>query len=173
MDSNLEGRVKNNISLSEKKPLLPLFEAVVNSIHAIEDKNITNGFVEIKIIREVEQTGIVDNGILSKITGFSIIDNGIGFDEDNFKSFRTYDTEYKKSRGSKGIGRLLWLKAFANVSVESVYLENNKFYKRNLILNFHNNGVEQVSFIELKEDEYNQSLTKVNLENFLSPYRKN
>ena len=46
MDSNLEGRVKNNISLSEKKPLLPLFEAVVNSIHAIEDKNVLRFHVD-------------------------------------------------------------------------------------------------------------------------------
>lgn len=34
---NLEGRVKN-FSLPKNRPLIPLYEAVVNSIHAINER---------------------------------------------------------------------------------------------------------------------------------------
>src|SRR5205085_8312135 len=62
------------------------------------------------------------------ICSFEIRDNGIGFNEGNYKSFRTSDSDYKP--GAKGIGRFLWLKAFDHVSVESVFLEDNKYKER-------------------------------------------
>jgi hypothetical protein len=37
------------------------------------------------------------------------------------ESFLTLDSEYKVSRGGRGVGRLLWLKAFDRATIESVY----------------------------------------------------
>ncbi len=59
------------------------------------------------------------------IVGFKVSDNGIGFTEPNMESFRTLDSDFKAAKGCKGIGRLLWLKAFAEVRVDSVFVDEN------------------------------------------------
>ena len=58
----------------------------------------------------------------AKIIGFKIIDNGIGFNDANLKSFETLDSDHKAVKGCRGVGRLLWLKAFQKVYVDSVYV---------------------------------------------------
>jgi hypothetical protein len=55
------------------------------------------------------------------IESFWIEDNGIGFDPSNFESFFTSDSLRKSSRGGRGIGRFLWLKAFDKADIESHY----------------------------------------------------
>ena len=171
MDMNLQGRI-NNITLPSYKFLLPLLEAVVNSIHSIEDSGVINGYIDISILREGGQTGFVDNGNLAQINGFSILDNGVGFNSHNFNSFSTSDSLYKRSRGSKGVGRFLWLKAFTTVFIESVFKENNNVYKRKVEFSFFANGVKEVSKELLNHPGSDQELyTKVELNNFLNPYR--
>ena len=56
MGIDLVGRV-NSLKLAEKNMLLPLFEAIVNSIHAIEEAKTTNGNIEIIIGRECLRLG--------------------------------------------------------------------------------------------------------------------
>ena len=51
MRTDVLGRVKN-INLPASKPLFPLFEAIINSIHAIEDTGELKGRIDIKIIRD-------------------------------------------------------------------------------------------------------------------------
>jgi hypothetical protein len=58
---------------------------------------------------------------LKPIVGFTVEDNGVGFTPDNMSSFETLDTDFKANLGCRGVGRLLWLKAFDKVSVRSVY----------------------------------------------------
>lgn len=126
--SNLEGRLRNT-HLGKTDAMVPLFEAVVNSIQSLEDVPKSEGFEPgIKIIvrrvpqpallSEAEKVGRVPQ---EKITGFEIIDNGIGFDDKNFQSFKTLDSVQKSSRGCKGIGRMSWLKAFEYVEVMSTF----------------------------------------------------
>ena len=50
MRTDVSGRVKN-INLPTSKPLFPLFEAIINSIHAIEYTGESKGLIDIKIIR--------------------------------------------------------------------------------------------------------------------------
>lgn len=50
MDVDLRGRV-SNLSVPKGRPLMPLFEAVVNSLHAVEDRGST-GVVEIHLLRD-------------------------------------------------------------------------------------------------------------------------
>lgn len=132
MQSNIENRV-SKIKLPKEKFLMPLFEAVSNSLQAIEDKfenNIKNGKIIIKISRDdTNQTTFdrIDKSLLP-IKNILISDNGIGFNADNFKSFTIYDSPYKKNRGGKGEGRLYWLKVFDKALISSVYSENN-YYK--------------------------------------------
>ena len=138
MSTNLVGRVKNT-RLPLTKGLLPLFEAVLNSIHAIEEAGIStdDGRIGITILRKPKQKSLsFDDSkhkgpdALEDIVGFRIEDNGIGFTEDNMESFRTLDSDYKISKGGRGVGRLLWLKAFGVVKIESVFKDAETRFKR-------------------------------------------
>lgn len=138
METNLQGRLRN-LALPKKSGLIPLFEAVVNSIHAIEDrfhdaKNISNnGRIDIYITREAELPALdLTPGRKPErwISGFDILDNGVGFDEKNWKSFNHLDFTYKAEKGCRGVGRLTWLKAFADVKIESTYEASGELRSR-------------------------------------------
>ncbi len=129
MDTNLQGRLRNT-SLPKSHGLLPLFEAVINSIHSIEESGLSPelGRVKVEIVRSGQgalnfETGEKKRGpeAEGEIDGFSVTDNGIGFNDENMKSFETLDTEHKIVKGCRGVGRLLWLKAFDKINVASSF----------------------------------------------------
>jgi len=129
MITDVAGRVKN-VNLPASRPLLPLLEAISNSIDAIQDAGVQDGYITIDIIREENslfgQSEKASERQLGEIIGFEIRDNGIGFDEVNFAEFGKADTTYKASRGGKGVGRFSWLAAFETAEIESVFsLEGN------------------------------------------------
>ena len=135
LSASLEGELSGVVAMMKdfkSEPMFPMFEAVVNSIQAIDERfhelAHENGNITIEIIRkkEIEQT--FDGWEPKKefpIIAFRIIDNGIGFNSDNLKSFKTIASTYKIEKGCKGMGRFSWLKAFELVRIESVYEENN------------------------------------------------
>ena len=77
---SLKGRVKN-FNLPKNQPLVPLYEAVVNSIHAINERKNAgeefNGYITIKLVRD-NQLSLEFDGMkeLSPISSFEIVDNG-------------------------------------------------------------------------------------------------
>ena len=80
---SLKGRVKN-FNLPKNQPLIPLFEAIVNSIHAINERKNAgeqfNAYITINLIRD-NQLALELDGMkeLSSISSFEIVDNyGIG-----------------------------------------------------------------------------------------------
>lgn len=56
METNLQGRLRNT-SLPYNHGLLPMFEAVVNSIHSIEEAGLAlhDGNITVEIIRDAQQ----------------------------------------------------------------------------------------------------------------------
>lgn len=127
ISASLSGRLRNT-SLPKSSALLPLFEAVVNAIQAIDDdpkSDMDLAQIEIQIIRGAQMSLPFDvesqASYPEPITGFVVKDNGVGFDDRNMRSFETLDSEYKSDRGGRGVGRLLWLKAFQKVEVSSCY----------------------------------------------------
>lgn len=128
---DIEGTV-NSLSLSERKGLLPLYEAIINSIQAISDStNKFQGKIEIKIVRDSSNQILLDGSDEERIvTGFIITDNGIGFNRQNYESFKTVYSTYKKDKGCKGIGRFLWLKAFDSIKIKSTFVQDNNWFKR-------------------------------------------
>lgn len=137
MPANIN-RLVSAIKLTENTYLFPIFEAVINSIQAIHEKNnILNnrpGTISIFIKRAASKQIEIGNSIQadSHIEGFDISDDGIGFNKANFESFKEIYTEHKIELGGKGVGRFMMLTAFAKVIVESIYLnvEDNKYYER-------------------------------------------
>lgn len=135
LKTSLIGKV-NNLPQFKGEALLPVFEAVANSIQAIEElQEVKNGEIVIEVHRD-NQLSLNDmehDG--RKIVGFTIIDNGIGFNDINYDSFLTSDTTHKLEKGCKGVGRFFWLKAFEQVSIESVYRTSDS-QKMKRILSF-------------------------------------
>lgn len=177
MITNLKGRLKNT-SLPFSNGLLPLFEAVVNSIHGIEEAGITTeqGVITVEILRNPQQQllGSVEERRkgpepLDDIQGFRITDNGIGFTQLNMSSFDELDTEHKADQGCRGVGRLLWLKAFKSAEVESTYKEaDGKWFARKFVFS--------VTGVSKHQPESTQPaskcMTSVSLLGFKEPYRK-
>lgn len=106
----------NSINLAESKALWPLFEAIVNSIQAIEDSpNKDCGRITIMAEREPSmQTQVKQDQkeLLEKFESFTVIDNGIGFNDTNYHSFRTAYSTLKVKKGCKGIGRFFSSKTY-------------------------------------------------------------
>lgn len=136
---DLPGRIRNT-KLPLTKPLLPLFDAVVNAIDAIEETNRPDGRIEIHIIRDDSQLSLPDGGP-NPITSFVVSDNGIGFTNKHYASFQTSDTSFKLQKGGKGVGRFLWLKAFEKVRIESIYRENSSCFVREFTFELSDEGV--------------------------------
>ena len=110
LKSSLKGRLRNT-DLPISKCLFPLFEAVVNSIYAIDDRIISEDSFESAEGKILVTLGRSSNSDLfggkAEISTITIEDNGIGFDDNNYESFCELDSMYRASRGCKGIGRLL------------------------------------------------------------------
>lgn len=173
LSTDLQGRLRN-ISLPLQDSLLPLFEAVVNSIHAIDErKDIDENFtiedarIAIKIVRDGDT---MDSSIKGDLVGFTIEDNGVGFTRENYESFQTLDSTYKIEKGCKGIGRLLWLKEFSYVDVNSVYYESSQKRKRTFRFSINSNSSDTESDIAIENSA--ELITTVSLRGIDNKYQK-
>jgi hypothetical protein len=124
---DLGNQVRQTV-LPQWKPLLPLFEAVMNSFQAIRDAKLPEraGHVTIAILRESD----LFKEETPPIVGFEVTDNGVGLDDENFDSFNTAFSRRKVSAGGKGLGRFTWLKAFDGALVESTFRGENGLLAR-------------------------------------------
>jgi hypothetical protein len=135
MRTNISGRV-SKLQLPAQHCLAPLFEAIVNSIQSIQNSSLEcDGRITVSILRDRANLFGRSSNKSADITvlpvrGFVITDNGEGFNARNYESFNIADSDYKAHIGGKGIGRFLWLKAFDNICVESIYEEDGIRKKR-------------------------------------------
>ena len=122
---NIENRVRKLPKPANySQALQPLFEAVSNALYAIEDR-VALGMTEQGKVR-IDITNLTNPGKFR----VEIADNGIGLDADRYEAFQTIDTDFKRVRGGKGVGRLFWLDAFERVKVESMFMEGGSVKKR-------------------------------------------
>ena len=85
-------------SLPKSKYFVPLFEAVVNSFHAIKIAGEHNGVIDIYCTRERRQQSIKDDGedvAELQFEDFEITDNGVGFQDKEYKAFQEFSTDRK------------------------------------------------------------------------------
>ena len=169
---NLVGQV-NQMRLPKSKALWPLFETIVNSIQSIEEvKNCTEPKITIKAIRsEYPQITTEGEEELTHFEEFLVTDNGEGFTEKNYASFLEAYSTLKIKKGCKGIGRFLWLKAFQNVNVKSVYFENGKWYQREFFFSLDKAIDPEDNCFEIEEPLVKENRTEVHLMKFRSMYR--
>ena len=174
--TNLHGRLRNT-SLPHSHGLRAVFEAVVNSVHALEETQVSSegGRIRIAIRRAPAQQQLTlddkprkrEQSQRGDIVAFTITDNGIGFNNENFEAFMTLDTERKATKGGRGIGRLLWLKAFDRAEVTSIFKVDSILYERSFV--FGPSGVTGGNVVAAQSGAVRQ--TAVRLEGFGVQYR--
>jgi hypothetical protein len=177
MNTYLQGRLRNT-PLPRTHGLLPLFEAVVNSIQALAagGRDSMTGEILVEINRTPQQSLALDDASQRRgvapnepIAGFLVSDNGCGFDDKNFESFETLDSDYKASEGCRGVGRLLWLKAFDSVRIDSDFKGSDGTPMRRSFYFTAAKGVERM-VVEPSPDQAHP-LTRVVLDGFGAEYR--
>lgn len=169
MQIDIKGKI-NEKKLAYSNTLLPLFEAIVNSIQAIEEESATKpGIIEIDIVRS-NQKGLELDGQenLPDIVDFIIKDNGIGFNEANYESFNYAHSTYKK--GGKGIGRFTWLRAFQRAEIESRFRENGHWALRKFTFEPTKKGIEKHTKEQVNTTQ--ERYTIVKLKGLKEDYRK-
>ncbi len=102
----------------------PLFEAISNAIHSVQ-----NRFPE--TVGHDGKIHITVNTNRNKDQVWATVeDNGLGLDEKNWDAFTETDTDNKISIGGKGVGRLLWLDCFQKISVVSAFKAKDGMERR-------------------------------------------
>lgn len=145
--ANIAGRVKK---VKTKDFLVALFEAISNSIHAIQAIPTLGerGSITVELLRQPHQSSLKRVKLDPSITGFVITDNGIGFTDENMSSFCEADSLLKEHLGGKGVGRFSWLKFFERATIESDFTKEEKQFRRTFT--FTTKGVDAVQPVQVK-----------------------
>lgn len=130
--TSMRGDIVNRVKRLPKpsmaaEALQPVFEAVSNSLHAVEDAFGDQYQQQGKITVTIANPRSPDD------IEITVDDNGVGLEPARFEAFCTTDTDYKISRGGKGVGRLLWLDAFDSIKVASIYRDEGTLFRRSFI----------------------------------------
>lgn len=152
MQVDIVGKVRNT-QLPSSAPLLPLYEAIINSIESIEEANNSHGRIDITIKREKDGLQDRDGSVLDTIIGFEVKDNGLGFTDENLNSFQTSDSTYKEDKGGKGIGRFLWLKAFDRVEIDSIYSQDGSNKRRKFTFVAEFDGIKEMTLEDAPQNK--------------------
>ncbi len=168
---NIAGFVAG-INIEPDEYLLPLQEAVVNSIQSIEDKNPNKGKISIKIIRG-KQLSVGDEfeEPYKPIQGFEVYDDGVGFTNRRFQAFNDAFTDINKGKGCKGVGRYTVLACFGSMNIDSTFIENDKWQNRSFKFDVIN-GVNPENNGNLNPSEKKELKTVIKLNNYKPNFQK-
>ncbi|HCF1731313.1 ATP-binding protein [Pseudomonas aeruginosa] len=136
MLANIKGLVER-LELSPAKAMMPLFEAISNSIDAIEEHD--DGFYKHKILIQLtvsHDLAYQAGDRTLSIDGFDITDDGVGFNDVNMASFEEAHTLSKVKLGGKGVGRFTYLKVFSHVHLRSVFSRKSETFLREFEFSF-------------------------------------
>ena len=121
------GRVRNT-SLPTSHSLLPLHETVVNAIQACYQQfgdDLTRARLQVLIIRSPQEACTWDRSAAARPLTQSSDSRSPTTAWDSPQptcSPSRLDSDHKSDLGCRGVGRLLWLKAFDRVFVQSAYM---------------------------------------------------
>ncbi|MEQ8637958.1 ATP-binding protein [Gimesia maris] len=171
MKTDVRGKV-SNVKLGRTRCLQPLFEAIMNSIHAVQEAKPKGGRINVEVIRNTAQKELFEGNTTNfPVSGFVVRDNGIGFTEKHFESFDTADTTEKITRGGKGVGRFLWLKAFERAEIQSVFRSNGHLQKRAFTFCLSKNGIDPPNPDAISTED-SEPTTEVKLCGFHRDYQR-
>jgi hypothetical protein len=175
--SNIANKVRNT-KLPRTKPLMPLFELISNSIHAINEVQKNNDqqvspIIKIKLIRNGDEETLKSLAEIDRFPVNSILvtDNGIGLNDENLNSFIEADTDHKIQLGGRGVGRFVCLKAFNKLVVKSWYQANGSIKRREFEFRPTKEGFHD--YIEENDNSIKSSGSEMILAGFKEEYQKN
>lgn len=177
MTSDFKRRVERNTVLKYQNALSPLFEAIMNSVDAIHERT-DNKPGDGKIVIDIERDD--SQGLLDEhqhhieahpVRSFKVRDNGIGVTNSHFEAFGIADTPYRSAQGGKGLGRLIWLKAFDHAEIRSVFEQGKQRLLRTFSLCLTAQGIEQ-SQVRTATETDGPIGTEIRLCNYHSEYQK-
>lgn len=142
---------------------MPIVEAIVNSIDAIEERGAKDGEIRVELKRNPQLVKTGEDGI-SPVSSVIITDNGIGFTESNVNSFDELFSEKKLAKGGKGFGRFTYLKYFSSTSIDSNYQVNDLWKNRTFTLYSNKNEfITDPKVIDAVKQEHSTTVTLNNI----------
>jgi len=155
MKVNIERAIK---SIKEDILFLqPLYEAIVNAFQADASK--------INITFNKDKNDF--------IIGYTIKDNGTGFSDENINSFLTLWSDLKVKIGGLGSGRILCLKVFNNVIINSQTKDTKDQVGQKIKIDFNRIfDINEVKDIDKKESNSTESWTTSEYKNINTEYTK-
>ncbi|MEJ7680727.1 MAG: hypothetical protein WKG06_23325 [Segetibacter sp.] len=168
---NIRGFVAG-IDIEPDEFMLPLHEVIVNAIQSIEDKvDGEEGKISIKVIRGKQLS--FEGDFLEPylpVEGFEVFDNGVGFVSERYQAFNDAYTDINKKKGCKGVGRYTVLACFGSMEINSMFLENGAWYRRDFKFD-EINGIssEKEEDIEVLEEGSLKTIVKLN--NYKKPFQ--
>jgi len=122
--TNIQGLVKS-LDLKQTQGMMPLFEAISNGMDAIAEvgKGLNTGNIDVHLIRLADLGSKSDE--LPLINSVTVTDDGVGFTDENLKSFEEAYTQAKVNLGGKGVGRFTYLKVFKKIQIESNFRDSS------------------------------------------------
>ena len=160
MRMDLQGRLRNT-QVAAQNAFLPIFEAIVNSIHSIEDRfgledAAEKGRIQVHVYRvqQLQLPIVAGRQPVEPLNRFTVVDNGVGFTDPNLKSFETADSAAKIEHGGKGIGRLTWLVVFEKAEIESRFRgDEDRLWRRSFTFSPTETGISDFSEETLESEE--------------------
>ena len=120
LTTDIEGIIRE-LNISEEDVLYPFYEAVVNSIQAINEcKNCSDGKISVYIERDKSELSLFEECSQYPISSIRIVDNGVGFTPINYESFGKAHSTKKADLGGKGLGRFAILSVFDTIEIKSI-----------------------------------------------------
>jgi hypothetical protein len=171
MKENIAGRVAR---MNLRNALYPLFEAVSNSMDAIDALRVdpASGQIKVELRRETAQHQLdYDSDRIDPIRSIQVTDNGIGFTNENYAAFDEADTEYKLEIGGKGVGRFTWLKVFTTTTIESTYAVGDQRRRRHFNFSLPDGITDHVDEL-LKPASNTETETSITMMAPKSPYQE-
>lgn len=114
-----------NVVGKNSNPLQPLYEAFTNSLEAIAQLHTDPTLEEITLEIHYD-SGLFDTKIMSEI---AVRDTGIGFNDDEFRRFLTFQ-DTRKGYNNRGSGRIQLIHFFSLVQYDSTFQEAEEFQNR-------------------------------------------
>ncbi|MFN9352882.1 MAG: hypothetical protein ACK567_03155 [Chitinophagales bacterium] len=171
---NFKGLI-DSLDIKPEEYLLPLNEAIVNSLQSLEDSKLELKKQEILI--DIHRKARTDLDFPSEASGyipidsFTIYDNGVGFTNERVDAFGTPFTNFNLKKGGKGVGRYTVLACFKNIDIDSSFESDSKYYTRKY--KFDNKlGFQKYPENVSESGENIQLITKVMLSSYREPFLK-
>ena len=98
--------------------LLPIFEAISNAVHGIEQRLSESATISGRVLIQFKSPSTPEKMLIS------VCDNGAGLNDENSLSFLTPFSGQKLSRKGRGFGRFIAFKVFNRILYSSNYTKD-------------------------------------------------